>query len=110
MRFNHIVNNFASGEWSPKMRSRSDTDQFKNSAKEITNGIVQIQGGVFKRPGTRLIPTSVPLYGDTKIIPYTTKTGKFLVVINYDTMVLKPVGFFLTPPGEITVTISGRLS
>lgn len=58
MKFVNIANNFSSGEWSPKMHSRVDTEQYRNSCEEITNFIVQMQGGAKFRAGTVKIPTN----------------------------------------------------
>jgi len=54
VKFNAILNNFTSGEWSPKMYGRSETDQFFRAARELLNAIPMIQGGAFKRPGTEI--------------------------------------------------------
>jgi hypothetical protein len=52
MKFNFPVNNFSSGEWSPKMRARTDVEQYSRSCEELTNMIVQMQGGATYRGGT----------------------------------------------------------
>jgi len=52
MRFNHLLNNFSSGEWSPKARARSEVQQYQNACEELLNFIPQMQGGAFRRPGT----------------------------------------------------------
>lgn len=71
MKFNHVLNNFTSGEWSPKMIARTDTEQYKKSALEILNGFVRPQGGVFRRPGFELKDSlSIDLSEDHIIIPY----------------------------------------
>ena len=56
MKFNQIINNFSSGEWSPKMRARTDVQQYQNACETMLNFIPQIQGGAFRAPGTKLIP------------------------------------------------------
>lgn len=55
MKFNLSVNNFTSGEWSPKMRARTDVQQYRNAAETMENFIPQLQGGAFRRPGTENI-------------------------------------------------------
>ncbi len=52
MKFNNLVNNFAAGEWSPKMRGRSEVQQYNQACEELYNFLPQIQGGAFRRPGS----------------------------------------------------------
>jgi len=52
MKFNYPINNFGAGEWSPKMQSRTDAEQYPRSCKELTNMMVQMQGGAQYRGGT----------------------------------------------------------
>lgn len=56
MKFNNLMNTFTSGEWSPKMRSRSDTAEFAKSCELLKNFMPRIQGGAFRRPGTVRVP------------------------------------------------------
>lgn len=53
MKFQGALNNFISGEWSPKMLARTDTDQYTRACKLLRNAFPQLQGGAFKRPGFR---------------------------------------------------------
>ncbi len=55
MKFNMPINNFASGEWSSKMKARTETDQYQRAAQSLQNCIVQMQGGAFRRPGTAYV-------------------------------------------------------
>ena len=52
MKFNYLSNNFTSGEWSPKMKARSEVEQYFRAAERLENFIPQIYGGAFRRPGT----------------------------------------------------------
>ncbi len=45
-------NNFTAGEITPKMYGRTDVARYQTGAKEITNGLVQLHGGIKRRPGT----------------------------------------------------------
>lgn len=47
-----IKNNFSSGELSPLLSTRTDVQQYNNGAKELTNIIPLVEGGIRKRPGT----------------------------------------------------------
>lgn len=83
MKFNFPFNNFASGEWSPKMKSRSDTQEYMRACEELTNMITQMQGGVQYRGGTSRIDidadvqedldtslTNPILFGKAQLLPY----------------------------------------
>jgi hypothetical protein len=50
-RIRPLFNNFTSGEVSPVMSARADTDQFRKSCKQIKNCICDTRGGIFSRPG-----------------------------------------------------------
>lgn len=52
MKFNFPINNFSSGEWSPRMMGRTDTEQYARACEEITNFIPQMTGGAAFRGGT----------------------------------------------------------
>jgi len=51
MKFNFPINNFSSGEWSPKMAARTEVEQYPRSCERMKNFIAQIQGGAAYRPG-----------------------------------------------------------
>lgn len=55
MKFNQVLNNFTSGEWSPKMRGRTDVQQYPNACEALVNFFTQIHGGAFRRPPTNRI-------------------------------------------------------
>lgn len=50
-----IQNDFTSGEMDPKLRARSDIDQYRSGLAKATNVSVQPQGGAKRRPGLRYI-------------------------------------------------------
>jgi hypothetical protein len=54
-RANVIHTNFSSGEVSPGMLGRVDTAKYANGAKRLKNFLVKIQGGLFRRSGTKYI-------------------------------------------------------
>ena len=70
MRANLIKTNFTAGEISPRLMGRVDIARYANGAKTIENGVVVMQGGVTRRPGTRFVAAAK--YGDKKarLIPY----------------------------------------
>lgn len=54
MLFNTLINNFSSGEWSPKMRLRQETEQYPRACETIYNFIPQMTGGAAYRGGTTI--------------------------------------------------------
>lgn len=52
MKQHLIKNNFSAGELAPTLYTRTDIQQYANGAKELTNVIPLVEGGVKKRPGT----------------------------------------------------------
>jgi hypothetical protein len=54
-RFTNIMTNFATGELDPLLRSRVDLDQYNNALAKATNVLIQPQGGLRRRPGTKHI-------------------------------------------------------
>ena len=52
-RFVNVMTNFATGELDPLLRSRVDLDQYNNALAKATNVLIQPQGGLRRRPGTR---------------------------------------------------------
>jgi len=49
--------NFTSGELSPLLSSRIDSEAYKNGGKTLTNVRLRAQGGVTRRPGLRYLQT-----------------------------------------------------
>jgi len=54
-RFVTVQTNFSSGELDPLLRARVDLPAHSNGLEEATNVIVQPQGGVRRRPGTKYL-------------------------------------------------------
>ncbi len=83
MKFNFPINNFQSGEWSPRMIARTDTEQYTRACEKIQNFIPQMTGGAAYRPGTKhvelgnatgqtaLDTAAASVVPDMKLIPYT---------------------------------------
>lgn len=55
MAINSLQAIFSSGELSPKLHSRADTEFFKKGLKACENWLVMRQGGITRRPGTQFI-------------------------------------------------------
>ena len=69
-RSTSVFTNFTSGEISPTAGARIDITQYNNSAREIENGVVQIQGGVEKRPGTYYVGPTKFVGKKARLIPF----------------------------------------
>lgn len=57
MPFEYRVNSFAFGEFSPEIYGRTDLPQYRSAAATLKNVVVQPQGAVTKRPGTKHLAT-----------------------------------------------------
>jgi hypothetical protein len=63
-----LVNNFTLGEVSPKLGGRIDLNLYHSGVSKSENFLTMIQGGVTRRPGTKVLAT---LSGTCRIIPFT---------------------------------------
>lgn len=54
-RFVDIQSNFSTGELDPLLRARVDMQQYTNALAKATNVLIQPQGGLRRRPGTKHI-------------------------------------------------------
>jgi hypothetical protein len=54
-RFVDIQSNFTTGELDPLLRARVDLQQYNNALSKATNVVIQPQGGLRRRPGTKHI-------------------------------------------------------
>lgn len=80
-----VQNDFTAGEMDPKLRGRSDIDQYKSGLAKATNVTVQPQGGAKRRPGSRYIaslPASLASQG-VRMVPFefSTSTSYMLVFV-----------------------------
>lgn len=110
MKFNFPINNLGSGEWSPFMAARTDTDQYTRSCETLLNVIPQMTGGGSYRGGFVVEPiedndlrnylnsyisdNGMNSISDFAIMSYTpynpTYNTKFIIT---------PGGWFLIPSG-----------
>lgn len=54
-RFIDVQTNFSTGELDPLLRSRVELETYKNALAKATNVLIQPQGGLRRRPGTKHI-------------------------------------------------------
>jgi len=52
-----LINNFTSGEVSPKLGGRPDLGIYHTGVNRLENFLALIQGGITRRPGTVLLDT-----------------------------------------------------
>lgn len=74
-RFVDIQTNFSTGELDPLLRARVDLDQYNNALAKATNVLIQPQGGLRRRPGTKHIlelpNSSTPSAGNgVRLVPF----------------------------------------
>lgn len=74
-RFVNIVTNFSTGELDPLLRSRVDQEFYNNALAKATNVLIQPQGGLRRRPGTKHIlelpNSSTPSAGNgVRLVPF----------------------------------------
>lgn len=78
MKTTVIKNNFSAGELSPVLSTRTDIQQYANGAKELTNMIPLVEGGVRKRPGTYFRQI---MAGALRLIPFVVKSESSYLLI-----------------------------
>lgn len=74
-RFVEFTTNFATGELDPLLRARVDLQAYNNALAKATNVLIQPQGGLRRRPGTKHIfelpNTSTPSAGNgVRLVPF----------------------------------------
>lgn len=74
-RFIDVQTNFSTGELDPLLRSRVELDTYKNALAKATNVLIQPQGGLRRRPGTKHIlelpNSSTPSAGNgVRLVPF----------------------------------------
>ena len=74
-RFVDFTTNFATGELDPLLRARVDLQAYNNALAKATNVLIQPQGGLRRRPGTKHIfelpNSSTPSAGNgVRLVPF----------------------------------------
>ena len=80
-RLRQTITNFTSGEISPDLLARGDTEAYSNGASRLRNVIIQPTGGVTRRAGMRYLST---LVGQARLIPFEfpQQSGGMVVLTN----------------------------
>lgn len=97
-----LQNDFTSGEMDPKLRARSDIDQYRSGLAKATNVTVQPQGGAKRRPGTRYI-ASLPANASqgVRMVPF-----EFSTSVSY-MLVFTPGRMYVFKDGALVTNING---
>lgn len=69
-----IQNSFNAGELSPRLVGRTDIEKYTAGAQTIKNLIVQAQGGLFHRSGTRFVQEVKDSSNKTRLVPFIVST------------------------------------
>jgi hypothetical protein len=64
-----IQSSFSRGEWSPTLEGRVDLEGYKDSAHEITNWIIKVQGGLLTRGGWHFVAETKDSTKESRLIP-----------------------------------------
>lgn len=93
-RFTLVTTNFSAGEIDPLLRARIDLDQYSKGAETLQNVLVQPQGGVTRRPGTRhlfQLPDAANPQDGTRMIDFEfdVERSYLLVFVNQRMFVFK---------------------
>ena len=72
MKIFETTNNFTRGEIGQRVSARTESDTYKNSCEYLDNFIPQVQGGVKKRNGFRLLPDDIDGYEAIQNFRYST--------------------------------------
>lgn len=82
------LNDFSFGEVSPSLRSRTDSNVYTRAGETVKNFFVRAEGGVIRRPGTKLIDSFSQTYNSSltqqiRIEPFIfSEDEKYIVAIS----------------------------
>jgi hypothetical protein len=68
--FHYYQAAFNAGELSPRLDARTDAKRYKAGLSVLVNGVVRVQGGVERRPGTRFVAESKFSAKRAHLIPF----------------------------------------
>jgi hypothetical protein len=105
-RVTYYYSNWASGELSPIVLGRSDSEVFRNGARTIDNFLLNTQGHLERRPGTKYLNVATDLL-KPKLITFKHSSGSnyILEFSNLKFRVYKD-GVLLGAPYEVTTPYS----
>lgn len=101
-RFVQLQTNFTTGELDPLLRARVDLEQYANALEKATNVVIQPQGGLKRRPGTRhLFELPASAANGVRIIPF-----EFSVDDSY-MLVFVDLRMYVLKDGALVANING---
>ncbi len=107
-RWNHPINAFNAGEFSPHLAGRFDLDKYNSSVETMLNFIIQPEGGAKKRSGFRYVKPLQNGLLTAKLIPFLHSSGgtTFPYILEFG---LNYIKFFRNeaPVLESTAAITG---
>lgn len=107
-KFNHISNNFRTGEFGPRMRSRTDLEEYRTSVEQIENCFVSKQGSADKRMGSEYVKTLPLTQNIVRTIPFIfSKTEAYIITLETSQVPVAPASVlnspnFLQDPAELS--------
>lgn len=106
-RITTLKGNFTAGELKPALWAREDIASFNNGAKRIENFVCLPEGGVTRRPGTRMV---VALHDESEtglLVPFkfSRADARVLVVNGGRAMVVKHGGYVTSGPAPYTFAV-----
>jgi hypothetical protein len=101
-RFVQLQTNFTTGELDPLLRARVDLEQYPNALEKATNVVIQPQGGLKRRPGTRhLFELPASAADGVRIVPF-----EFSVDDSY-MLVFVDLRMYIIKDGALIANING---
>lgn len=102
-----LQTNVTAGELSPRMMGRVDVTRYGNGCSHLENFIIQPQGGIYRRPGTRYIGQVRDMSKKGRLIPFIFSTIQTYMLEFSDGLVtFYKDGGTIVHTGTITAVVS----
>jgi hypothetical protein len=102
--FNPILNSFNAGEFSPRMKARTDLEKYSSGALEIQNFIIQREGGLIRRSGTRFVAALDDMTKKSILVPFIFSTDDaYAIEFSENLIRMYTNEGLLTDPGGPTI-------
>lgn len=79
-RWQDVIHSFNAGEFSPRMRGRTDISKYQSAADTLKNFIVTIEGTAVRRSGTRFVSEVSESSDSTRLVPFIYSTTQAYVL------------------------------
>ncbi len=80
-RFTQPLNAFNGGEVSPRLYGRSDIQKYDRAAAVIRNFLIQAEGGLLRRSGTRFVKPIFDQTAKVKLVPFIYSTEQAYMLV-----------------------------